>query len=79
MAAAIAAAAAGAAFNATLTRLGFAVDAIASINQNQVTSTVSLIGMEKDDVEVLMKIVWGGQGVLMFAFIAQKKFTIFCY
>jgi hypothetical protein len=51
MAAGIVAAAAGAAFNAILTRLGFAGDAIASINQTQVTSTASLIGMEKDDVE----------------------------
>jgi hypothetical protein len=48
-------AAARAAFNATLSRLGFMGGAIASINQNQVTSTASLIGTEKDDVEQLMR------------------------
>jgi hypothetical protein len=56
MAAAIAAAV-RAAFNAALTRMGFVAEAIASITQNQVTTTTSLIGMEKYDVEQLMKIV----------------------
>ncbi len=58
-----AAAAALTGFNSALTRIGFTNEAIASINQNQVVSTASLIGMEKDDVEQLMKIIRGGQGV----------------
>jgi hypothetical protein len=32
-------------------------EVIASINQNQVTTTALLISMEKNDVEQLMKIV----------------------
>ncbi len=76
-----AAAAALAGFNAALTRIGFANEAIASMNQNQIVSTTSLIGMEKDDVEQLMKIIRGGQGapVIPVPFMAQKKFTILCY
>ena len=50
-------AAVAAAFNAALTRMDFAADAIVSVKQNQVTTTASLIGMEKDNVEQLMKIV----------------------
>jgi hypothetical protein len=50
-------AAVAAAFNAALTRMDFAADAIVSVKRNQVTTTASLIGMEKDDVEQLMKIV----------------------
>jgi len=48
-----------AAFNATLTRIGFAANALAAMNQNQVNSTASLIGMCKDDVEQLMKVMRG--------------------
>jgi hypothetical protein len=75
------AAAALAAFNATLTRIGFAADALAAMNQNQVMSTSSLIGMHKEDVEQLMKIVRGGQGapVIVIPFMAQRKFVILCY
>jgi hypothetical protein len=70
-----------AAFGAALIRIGFAADAVAAIQQNQVTTTTSLIGMTKEDVEELMKIVRGGQGapVITVPFMAQKKFTIFCY
>jgi len=58
-----AAAAVLAGFNAALTRIGFSAEVIASVNQNQVTSTMSLIGMSKEDVKQLMKIVRGGHGV----------------
>jgi hypothetical protein len=76
-----AAAAVLAGFNAALTRIGFSAEVIASVNQNQVTSTMSLIGMSKEDVKQLMKIVRGGHGVsiILVPFIAQKKFTILCY
>jgi hypothetical protein len=76
-----AAAAALAGFNAAQTRIGFANEAIASINQNQVVSAASLIGMEKDDVEQSMKIIRGGQGVpvIPVPFMAQRKFTVLCY
>jgi hypothetical protein len=72
---------AAAAFNQALTRIGFAADSIAAINQNQITTTASLIGMDKDDIEQLMKIIRGGQGapVINVPFLAQKKFKIFCY
>ncbi len=68
-------------FNSALARIGFTNEAIASINQNQVVSTASLIGMEKDNVEQLMKIIRGGQGVpvIPVPFMAQRKFTILCY
>jgi hypothetical protein len=77
----MAAAVALAGFNAALTRIGFLAEAIASVNQNQVTSTMSLIGISKDDVEQLMKIVRGGHGVpvITVPFMAQKKFTTLCY
>jgi hypothetical protein len=70
-----------AAFGAALMRIGFAANATAAIQQNQVVTTASLIGMTKEDVEQLMKIVCGGQGapVITVPFMAQKKFTIFCY
>jgi hypothetical protein len=70
-----------AAFNQALTRIGFAAEPIAAINQNQITTTASLIGMDKDDIEQLMKIVRGGQGapVINVPFLAQKKFKILCY
>jgi hypothetical protein len=69
-----------AAFNATLTRIGFAANALAAMNQNQVNSTASLIGMCKDDVEQLMKIMRGGQGapIIIVPFMTQKKFVILC-
>jgi hypothetical protein len=75
------AAAALATFNAALTRIGFRAEAIGAMNQNQVTSTASLIGMNKDDVEQLMKIIRGGQGapIILVPFMAQRRFTIFCY
>jgi len=78
---AVEAAAVLAAFNATLTRIGFAANALAAMNQNQVNSTASLIGMHKDNVEQLMKIVRGGQGapIIIVPFMAQKKFVILCY
>jgi hypothetical protein len=78
---AVEAAAALAAFNATLTRIGFTANALAAMNQNQVNSTASLIGMHKDDVEQLMKILRGGQGapIIIVPFMAQKKFVILCY
>jgi len=70
-----------AAFGAALTRIGIAANATAAIQQNQVITTASLIGMTKEDVEQLMKIVRGGQGapVITVPFMAQKKFTILCY
>ncbi len=70
-----------AAFNQALTRIGFAAESIAAINQNQITTTASLIGMDKDDIEQLMKIIRGGQGtpVINVPFLAQKKFKILCY
>ena len=69
------------AFNQALTHIGFAADSIAAINQNQITTTASLIGMDKDDVEQLMKIIRGGQGapVINVPFLVLKKFKIFCY
>jgi hypothetical protein len=72
---------AAAALTAALARIGFAADAIVAIQQNQVTMTASLIGMTKEDVEQLMKIVRGGQGapLIVVPFMAQKKFSIFCY
>jgi hypothetical protein len=70
-----------AAFGAALTRIGFSANATAAIQQNQVITTASLIGMTKEDVEQLMKIVRGGQGapVITVPFMTQKKFTILCY
>jgi hypothetical protein len=75
------AAAALATFNVALTRIGFMAEAIGAMNQNRVTSTASLIGMNKDDVEQLMKIIRGGQGAptIPVPFMAQRRFTIFCY
>jgi Holliday junction resolvase len=69
------------AFNAALTRIGFDADAVAAINANQITTSESLIGVTKEDVEQLMKIVRGGNGqpVVAVPFMAQKKFTILCY
>lgn len=49
-------AAALAAFNTKLARIGFAAHAIASINQNQVNTIASLIEMEKEDVRHKMKL-----------------------
>jgi hypothetical protein len=74
-------AAAPVAFNAALIRIGFSQDAVASINQNQVKVSENLIGMSKDDVEQLMKIIRGGHGVpvITVPFMAQKKFALFCY
>jgi hypothetical protein len=74
-------AAAPVAFNAALIRIGFSQDAVASINQNQVKVSENLIGMSKDDVEQLMKIIRGGHGVpvITVPFMAQKKFAMFCY
>jgi hypothetical protein len=73
--------AAPAAFNTTLIRIGFSQDAVASINQNQVKVSENLIGMSKDDVEQLMKIIRGRHGVpvITVPFMAQKKFAMFCY
>jgi len=42
---------AAAAFTAALMQIGFAADATVAIQQNQVTTTNSLIGMTKKDVE----------------------------
>ncbi len=72
---------AAAAFTAALMRIGFAADATVAIQQNQVMTMNSLIGMTKGDIEQLMKIVRGGQGapVIVVPFMAQKKFTILCY
>jgi hypothetical protein len=52
-------AAALAPFNAALTRTGFAAVAIVVINLNQVNSFTSLIGIEKNDVKLLMKNIRG--------------------
>jgi hypothetical protein len=74
-------AAAPAAFNAALIQIGFSQEAVASINQNQVTVSENLIGMTKDNVEQLVKIVRGGHGVpvITVLFMAQKRFATFCY
>jgi len=74
-------AAAPAAFNAALIRIGFSQEAVASINQNQVMVSENLIGMTKDNVEQLVKIVRGGHGVpvITVPFMAQKRFATFCY
>jgi hypothetical protein len=60
------------AFNATLTRIGFNNDAIAAINLNQIMTSESLIGMTKDDVEQLMKVIYSSQGqpVIVMPFMA---------
>jgi hypothetical protein len=60
------------AFNATLTRIGFNNDAIAAINLNQIMMSESLIGMTKDDVEQLMKVIYSSQGqpVIVMPFMA---------
>ena len=66
---------AAAAFNQALTCIGFVADSITAINQNQITITASLIGMDKYDIEQLMKIIRGGQGASVFnvPFLAQKS------
>jgi len=75
------AAAALAAFNAALNRIGFSPEAVVAMNQNQVSSTASLIGMQKEDVEQLMKVICGGQGapVIAVPFMAQQRFVTLCY
>jgi hypothetical protein len=74
-------AAAPAAFNAALIRIGFSQEAVPLINQNQVTVSENLIGMTKDNVVQLMKIVRGGHGVpvITVPFMAQKRFATLCY
>jgi hypothetical protein len=61
-------------FNAALARIGFSQEAITALNQNQITLSSTLIGMDNNDVDQLMKVLRGTNGApgVMVPFLAQK-------
>ena len=67
------------AFQAALTRLGFAQPAIATLDANGLTGVRDLINLTKKDVEQLLKIVRASPPPVVVPFLAQKRLNIFCY
>ncbi len=61
-------------FNAALARIGFSQEAITALNQNQITLSSTLIGMDNNDVDQLMRVLRGTNGApgVMVPFLAQK-------
>ena len=61
-------------FIAALARIVFSQEAIAALNQNQITLSSTLIGMDNNDVDQLMRVLHGTNGApgVMVPFLAQK-------
>jgi hypothetical protein len=67
------------AFQAALTRIGFAAPAVAALNANGIQGVRDLINLTSKDIEQILKIVRAGQPPVVVPYLSQKRLNILCF